>query len=95
MGQDSSEIQRVLQSCPKGCETLIIRILHVLTEPRESTNTQQGGFPKLSPALLTSVKSLYKQSDDVRFLIPILSGLKKNEVLEALPKLIKLSPELG
>lgn len=41
-----------------------------------------------------SVKALYKESDDVRFLIPVLSGLKKSEVLEALPKLIKLSPEL-
>ena len=95
MGQDSPEIHRLLQSCPKGCETLLIRILHVLTEPKEGFQSQNSvAFPKISQQLLVNVKGLYKENGDVRFLIPVLSGLSKSEILDALPKLVKLTPEL-
>ena len=39
------------------------------------------------------VRELYhKRVDDVRFLIPVLPGLSKKEVISALPQLIKLNP---
>ena len=39
------------------------------------------------------VRDLYhKRLPDVRFLIPVLNGLEKKEVIQALPKLIKLNP---
>jgi symplekin len=41
------------------------------------------------------VRELYKHNpSDVRFLIPVLHGLQKNEVVAALPKFIKLSANL-
>jgi hypothetical protein len=39
------------------------------------------------------VRDLYhKRVSDVRFLIPVLTGLTKKEVVAALPQLIKLNP---
>jgi symplekin len=46
-----------------------------------------------SPELVARVRDLYhKRVPDVRFLIPVLNGLTKKEVVAALPKLIKLNP---
>lgn len=46
-----------------------------------------------SPELVERVRDLYhKRVPDVRFLIPVINGLEKNEVIQALPKLIKLNP---
>ena len=43
--------------------------------------------------LLVQVRDLYaKRVADVRFLIPVLNGLTRQEVAAALPKLIKLNP---
>lgn len=42
---------------------------------------------------MNRVRNLYaKRVSDVRFLIPVLNGLTKQEILTALPKLIKLNP---
>lgn len=41
------------------------------------------------------MKELYnKRVPDVRFLIPVLTGLSKKEVIAVLPKLIKLNPHV-
>ena len=44
---------------------------------------------------MARVRNLYhNQVPDVRILIPVLNGLSKKEVLEALPKLLKNKPEV-
>lgn len=46
-----------------------------------------------SPELVSKVKKLFdNQIVEVRFLVPILSGLDKKYILNALPQLIKLNP---
>ena len=46
-----------------------------------------------SADLVDKVRDLYHtRVSDVRFLIPVLNGLTKKEVISALPKLIKLNP---
>ena len=46
-----------------------------------------------TPELVASVRNIYlKRVGDVRFLIPVLNGLSKSDILAALPKLIKLNP---
>lgn len=46
-----------------------------------------------SAELVARVRELYHtRVSDVRFLIPVLNGLTKKEVIAALPKLIKLNP---
>lgn len=45
--------------------------------------------------LVLRVKELYESRvPDVRFLIPVLTGLSKNEIFNALPHLIKLNPNV-
>jgi len=48
-----------------------------------------------STELVSRVRNLYvKRVSDVRFLIPVLNGLAKSEIIGALPKLIKLNPNV-
>ncbi|XP_068854580.1 LOW QUALITY PROTEIN: symplekin [Aphelocoma coerulescens] len=82
MGMNSPELLLLVENCPKGAETLVTRCLHSLTDK----------VPP-SPELVKRVRELYhKRLPDVRFLIPVLNGLEKKEVIQALPKLIKLNP---
>nr|CAB3266754.1 symplekin [Phallusia mammillata] len=82
MGMASPELLRMVEGCPKGAETLVTRMLHILTD-REHPSSD----------LVYRVRELYqKRVPDVRFLIPVLNGLEKHEVLLALPKLIRLNP---
>ncbi|CAI8001683.1 Symplekin [Geodia barretti] len=84
IGMESPELLHLVENCPVGAETLIMRILYILTE-----NCPPSG------GLVERVRELYKHNpSDVRFLIPVLHGLHKNEVLAALPYFIKLSPNL-
>lgn len=32
MGMDSPELLKLVETCPKGAETLLIRIIHILTD---------------------------------------------------------------
>ena len=82
IGMESPELLALVENCPKGSETLITRIIHILTE--KATPSRE---------LVDRVRELYAHRDaDVRFLIPVLSGLSRREVTAALPKLIKLNP---
>jgi len=82
IGMESEELLSLVENCPKGSETLVTRIIHILTERAAP-----------SPELVNKVRDLYaKRVADVRFLIPVLNGLTKQEVGAALPKLIKLNP---
>lgn len=84
MGSDSVEILKLIELCPKGSETLITRIIYILTEKR---------MP--SQELVTRVRELYQTKvSDVRLLIPVINGLTKQEVINALPKLLKLNPTI-
>lgn len=82
MGMDSPELLLLVENCPRGAETLVTRVIHILTDKAAP-----------SPELVDRVRDLYqKRVSDVRFLIPVLNGLTKKEVIAALPKLIKLNP---
>jgi len=70
-----------LDSWIKGSETLIMKIVNILTDKATP-----------SPELVEKVKILYEEKvEDVRFLIPVLTGLSKREIIQTLPKLIQLS----
>ncbi|KAF6211989.1 hypothetical protein GE061_012506 [Apolygus lucorum] len=82
MGMDSPQLLKLVEDCPKGSETLVTRLIHILTDKAPPSNE-----------LVERVRELYQtRVSDVRFLIPVLNGLTKNEVIAALPKLIKLNP---
>uniref|UniRef100_A0A182RXR1 Symplekin n=1 Tax=Anopheles funestus TaxID=62324 RepID=A0A182RXR1_ANOFN len=82
IGSESEELLRLIEQCPKGSETIIIRIIYILTEK---------SLP--SSDLVDRVRTLHQTKvSDVRLLIPVINGLTKKEILNALPKLIKLNP---
>uniref|UniRef100_A0A1I8PAP9 Symplekin n=1 Tax=Stomoxys calcitrans TaxID=35570 RepID=A0A1I8PAP9_STOCA len=82
LGPENVLLLKLIEDCPKGCETLIIRIIYILTERQP--------VPQLE--LVLRVRELYANKiKDVRVLIPILAGLTKPEIIKALPKLIKLN----
>lgn len=66
----SPELLKLVKECPKGSETLVTRVIHILTD-REHPSAE----------LVERVRDLYNSRiSDVRFLIPVLNGLTKNEV---------------
>ena len=70
MGMDSPELLTLVENCPKGAETLVTRIIHILTD-KQAPSTE----------LVEKVRDLYhKRVSDVRFLIPVLIGLSKVQV---------------
>ncbi|XP_067615058.1 symplekin [Eurosta solidaginis] len=82
MGAEDQTLLKFLEDCPKGSETLIIRIIHLLTERVATPH----------PELVLRVRELYvNKIKDVRVLIPVLSGLSRQEIINALPKLLKLN----
>ncbi|KAJ8916157.1 hypothetical protein NQ315_016296 [Exocentrus adspersus] len=82
MGMDHPDLLKLVEESPKGAETLVTRVIHILTDK---------GPP--STQLVQRVRDLYNSRvSDVRFLIPVLNGLSKQEIISALPKLIKLNP---
>ncbi|XP_053969576.1 symplekin [Anastrepha ludens] len=82
MGAEDPTLLKFIEDCPKGTETLVIRIIHLLTERVATPN----------PELVQRVRELYANKiRDVRVLIPVLSGLSRQEVLNSLPKLLKLN----
>ncbi|XP_020601619.1 symplekin-like [Orbicella faveolata] len=84
IGMASPELLQLVENCPTGAETLIARILNIITDKAVPT-----------AELVKRVKELYhKRVSDVRFLIPVLTGLKKQEIIAVLPKLIKQSPSV-
>uniref|UniRef100_S4NIS0 Symplekin n=5 Tax=Pararge aegeria TaxID=116150 RepID=S4NIS0_9NEOP len=81
-GQLRPAFEALLEECPRGAETLLTKLVHILTEKAPPT-----------PELVSRVRELYTtRVSDVRFLVPVLNGLSKKEVFAALPKLIKLNP---
>lgn len=67
---NNPDLITILENCPEGADTLISRIIMVLTEKT-----------KPSPLLTEKVKEAYETKfKDIRFLIPVLSGLPKREV---------------
>lgn len=82
MGMNSPQLLKLVEMCPKGAETLVTRVIHILTDKTPP-----------SAELVARVRDLYhSRVSDVRFLIPVLNGLTKQEIIAALPKLIKLNP---
>ncbi|KAL9697925.1 hypothetical protein quinque_001366 [Culex quinquefasciatus] len=82
IGAESEELLKLIEECPKGSETIITRIIYILTEKTIPT-----------PELVDRVRILHQTKvSDVRLLIPVINGLTKKEILAVLPKLIKLNP---
>ncbi|KAG0353419.1 hypothetical protein BG005_007290 [Podila minutissima] len=78
--QDSPKFLALIRNFPLGAEMLVLRIINILTD---------GARP--APGLVSAVQEAVVQHDlNARFLVPIVSGLNKEEVLAALPRIVGL-----
>ncbi|KAJ3125343.1 hypothetical protein HK098_000350 [Nowakowskiella sp. JEL0407] len=70
----------LIKDFPVGSESLVLRILGIMTEKKWPTEQ-----------ILNIVREILKtRNDDVRFLVPVVSAFKKDELLEQLPKIVSL-----
>ncbi|KAL6040989.1 Symplekin [Balamuthia mandrillaris] len=84
IGMQSPALLQLITTFGAGAETFILQILHILTETAPPT-----------PQLVDGVKTLYQtRVPDARFLIPVLSGLTKDEIVDLLPNFIALPPTI-
>ncbi|XP_063705465.1 symplekin [Culicoides brevitarsis] len=83
MGPHSQSLISLIETCKPGSETLIIRIVYLLTE-----------LGPLGQDLIEKIRNLNRNKavSDVRLLIPIINSLSKQEVLNILPSILKLNP---
>ncbi|EGC31283.1 hypothetical protein DICPUDRAFT_89712 [Dictyostelium purpureum] len=75
----TSSLLQVISVCPVGSENLTIEVLNSLVASE-----------KPSQELVDSVKSLLLTNNDLRFLLPVVKGLKKEEIISRLPSFISL-----
>ncbi|XP_058110235.1 uncharacterized protein LOC131253301 isoform X3 [Magnolia sinica] len=76
----SPELLGIISDPPTGSESMLMQVLHILTD---------GAVP--SPELIFTVRRLYDSKlKDVEILIPVLSSLSKDEVLPIFPQLVDL-----
>lgn len=82
MGAGSDDLLQLIAECPKGAETMVTRIIYVLTDGRPEPNAE----------LVRCVRDVYMHRvSDVRLIVPIINGLSRADVLAALPRLLKLA----
>ncbi|KAI8393729.1 Symplekin tight junction protein C terminal-domain-containing protein [Radiomyces spectabilis] len=80
VGMQSPIIINLVKEFPPGAETLVIRILVILCDTVRPT-----------PELVSAVKSVYQERRlDAKFLIPIISGLSKEDIRHNLPRIVDL-----
>ncbi|CAD6197074.1 unnamed protein product [Caenorhabditis auriculariae] len=78
IGMRDEQMLRLVEECPVGAETLVARIVHLLTERAPAI-----------PELVVRVKRLHdERRTDVRALIPIIGGLSRDEVVTLLPQFV-------
>jgi len=84
IGMGDPSIRHMVKSFPDGAEAFVLQALHLLTDQTAPT-----------PELTEAVKDVYTQrTHDARFLIPVLAGLTKDEIIANLNKLISLPPKI-
>lgn len=80
IGQNSEDLLSLILDYPDGSDTFILHTLYILTEKSEP-----------SQKLVEAVMNVYKnKKNDPRLLVPILSGLSREEIISILPAIVSL-----
>ncbi|KAJ7583294.1 Symplekin tight junction protein C terminal-domain-containing protein [Mycena floridula] len=80
LGSSHGKLLTLMRTCPKGSESLALRVLTIFTE---------NGRP--STQLVALVKALISERDlDPRFLIPIIAEMDKPDILRYLPRIVSM-----
>ncbi|EFA84378.1 symplekin [Heterostelium album PN500] len=99
IGQANESLLQIIQVCPVGSEKLVYQIIDSLSTSKAttttttsdsevSTTTAAAEQPLLSKEFVQSVRTLSKSTKDVKFLLPVVNGLDKSEIIEMLPTFV-------
>ncbi|VDN96867.1 unnamed protein product [Rodentolepis nana] len=93
IGLKSPHLLHLLDNCPANAEPLITRMLRVLTDPRKVAPPNAQVDPIMPPKeVVDRMRWLYRErANDVRFIVPVIVGLTKQEVIELLPRIFQLN----
>ncbi|VUZ55106.1 unnamed protein product [Hymenolepis diminuta] len=93
IGLKSPHLLHLLDNCPANAEPLITRMLRVLTDPRKVAPPNAQTDPIMPPKeVVDRMRWLYRErANDVRFIVPVIVGLSKQEVIELLPRIFQLN----
>lgn len=93
IGLKSPHLLHLLDNCPANAEPLITRMLRVLTDPRKVAPPNAQTDPIMPPKeVVDRMRWLYRErTNDVRFIVPVIVGLSKQEVIELLPRIFQLN----
>jgi hypothetical protein len=80
IGKVSDEVLEIIRDVPEGSDLLVLQMIHSLVVQEASPPTD----------LVRAVLSLYKNKPDPRFLIPIIPGMRKHQIIDALPGIVGL-----
>lgn len=81
IGASSPVLLELVSAPPEGSEPLVMQVLHTLTDSGT-----------VAPDLLAAGRKLYATHDeDVRFMLPLIPGLSRDELRPLLPKLVNLT----
>eukprot|EP01116_Phalansterium_solitarium_P021689 TRINITY_DN6842_c0_g1_i3.p1 TRINITY_DN6842_c0_g1~~TRINITY_DN6842_c0_g1_i3.p1 ORF type:complete len:1229 (+),score=200.88 TRINITY_DN6842_c0_g1_i3:252-3938(+) len=81
LGPDCAELLEAIKEPPSRAEALVLHMLSQLLEAN----------PAPPARLLSAVRNAFSKKQDVRFLIPVLHYLSREEIMKALPKLVSPS----
>ncbi|GAM25398.1 hypothetical protein SAMD00019534_085730 [Acytostelium subglobosum LB1] len=79
IGPSNPAILSIIRVCPAGSERLLYEVIDSL-----STNDRA----ELSPALVQAVRALYNSTSNIKYLLPVVHGLEKDEVIRLLPTFV-------
>ncbi|VUZ55100.1 unnamed protein product [Hymenolepis diminuta] len=87
----SPHLLSLLKHCPRGAESLVVRILHFLTDPKKVT-PEKPNIQIMPPrSIVKSMLRLCREcGNDARVIIPGIVALNKTEVNEFLPRIFQL-----
>jgi len=97
IGMHSLHLLALITKPPPGSELFLLYMLNILTDtgtdlstPYHAQLTTHFQVPP-SSQLVASARDAYETTKDARFLIPVVTGLDKAELLQQLPRLLVLS----
>ncbi|KAJ7760455.1 Symplekin tight junction protein C terminal-domain-containing protein [Mycena metata] len=80
LGSTHGKLLTLMRTCPKGAESLALRVLTIFTE-----------YGRPSAQLVALVKGLINERPlDARFLIPIIAEMDKPDIIRHLPRIVSI-----
>eukprot|EP01134_Creolimax_fragrantissima_P002552 CFRG2552T1 len=83
IGAENKDLQTVVDDYPEGADHLVLKVLQIVTRATKKDTP-------LSPALVDIVREKFKVKKNIHFLIQVLGGLTKDEIISNLGAMLSV-----